>query len=289
MTQGHLIIQHRGQVLRAVPLTAAVLTIGRVPDNDLVLDDPLVSKRHAEIKLEAWAPFLTDVGSKHGTFLRGRRLPAHQPTRLQDSEHLQIGPFVLTYLSRAPVRMRGRGKELTSGILDRIEQLTPAQLPGTHLMPHLPALFQGADFLSRYLLIFETLWEPHEWRQDHLPLYFDPRTAPASFLPFLARWFGAELSAGLSEGRARAYLSEYVELQRWRGTSYALARLIFLCTGVEVDVTEEPSVPFVFRVTAHLPHAQDLQGESREQLVHDIERLIQQHKPAHCGYILDAV
>lgn len=57
----------------ATPPGAALLTIGRV-DCDLVLDQPLVARRHAELRWERDHHELRDTGSAHGTWINGVRL-----------------------------------------------------------------------------------------------------------------------------------------------------------------------------------------------------------------------
>jgi pSer/pThr/pTyr-binding forkhead associated (FHA) protein len=50
------------------------LRIGRQPDNDVVLDDPLISRRHAELRRGPQGWQLVDLDSSNGTFLNGRRV-----------------------------------------------------------------------------------------------------------------------------------------------------------------------------------------------------------------------
>ncbi|HXD68154.1 MAG TPA: FHA domain-containing protein, partial [Solirubrobacteraceae bacterium] len=52
------------------------LAIGRAPACDLVLDDPSVSRAHAEIIVDEDGAMLQDVGSSYGTFIDGRRISA---------------------------------------------------------------------------------------------------------------------------------------------------------------------------------------------------------------------
>ena len=50
------------------------LTIGRSPDNDIVLPDRFVSSRHATVRREGDETWLVDEGSTNGTFLNGFRI-----------------------------------------------------------------------------------------------------------------------------------------------------------------------------------------------------------------------
>ncbi|NJL26543.1 MAG: FHA domain-containing protein [Thermoanaerobaculia bacterium] len=48
-------------------LMPGVLTIGRDPDNRIVLDYPMISRHHARIQLRHGAMVLEDLGSANGT------------------------------------------------------------------------------------------------------------------------------------------------------------------------------------------------------------------------------
>lgn len=61
---------------RALPISKAVTVIGRGVDADIVLDDPGVSRRHAEIHVLDGALRLVDLGSTNGTYLDGERVHA---------------------------------------------------------------------------------------------------------------------------------------------------------------------------------------------------------------------
>ena len=56
---------------RAFVLHAGVLTIGRGSENDLVLGDPRVSRRHARIQVRGGRLVLSDLDSRNGTRVNG--------------------------------------------------------------------------------------------------------------------------------------------------------------------------------------------------------------------------
>ena len=56
-------------------------TIGRAPDNTLVLDDPLISKHHARIDVSASGMVVTDLGSTNGIYVAGQRVSQVQVTQ----------------------------------------------------------------------------------------------------------------------------------------------------------------------------------------------------------------
>jgi DNA-binding winged helix-turn-helix (wHTH) protein len=70
-------------------LTEGENIIGRSPDATVRIDTSKVSRRHARILVEETGAILEDLGSKNGTYLRGRRLEG--PTALRNADEIQIG------------------------------------------------------------------------------------------------------------------------------------------------------------------------------------------------------
>ncbi len=72
-----------------------VQTIGRTPDNDIVVSDVLASRHHARMTSTPQGMLLEDLGSVNGTFVNGQRVMAH---RLSESDVVTIGnsDFVLS-------------------------------------------------------------------------------------------------------------------------------------------------------------------------------------------------
>lgn len=74
------------------------VTIGRSDDNDIVLTEPRVSRKHAVINwLEPPGVFvISDLGSSNGTYLNGTKLPANYPGLLKDWDKIRIASTVFT-------------------------------------------------------------------------------------------------------------------------------------------------------------------------------------------------
>ncbi|HEY1500759.1 MAG TPA: SpoIIE family protein phosphatase [Acidobacteriaceae bacterium] len=76
-----------GSNRRTVTITHSPFTIGRLPENDVVLAHPFVSRRHADLVLEGGSCFIVDQGSRHGTFINGQPAPARRAIAESDVVH----------------------------------------------------------------------------------------------------------------------------------------------------------------------------------------------------------
>ncbi|HEY1960554.1 MAG TPA: FHA domain-containing protein [Polyangiaceae bacterium] len=81
--------------LNMAQLLGGIITIGRTPDNQIVVAHPQVSSRHAQIVREGEALYIQDLRSANGTFVRGARVPPGQRVPIQNGEKVQIGPMPL--------------------------------------------------------------------------------------------------------------------------------------------------------------------------------------------------
>lgn len=70
-------------------------TIGRHSENDIVLDDSAVSRRHATVTRDEEGYYcLCDQDSFNGTYVNGQRIIEHV---LDDGEEIQVGMSMLTF------------------------------------------------------------------------------------------------------------------------------------------------------------------------------------------------
>jgi ABC-type multidrug transport system ATPase subunit/pSer/pThr/pTyr-binding forkhead associated (FHA) protein len=72
-----------------------VISIGRTPDNQIVVPHAQVSSKHAQILRVGQELFVEDRGSANGTFVRGQRLTPGQRVPIQNGEKVYIGPMPL--------------------------------------------------------------------------------------------------------------------------------------------------------------------------------------------------
>ncbi len=78
-----------------IPLADGENLIGRDPEAKIRIDIGGVSRRHARIVVDGADVTLEDLGSKNGTYLRGRRV--QKPTRLAHGDEIRIGRKVARF------------------------------------------------------------------------------------------------------------------------------------------------------------------------------------------------
>ncbi|MBV9645320.1 MAG: FHA domain-containing protein [Verrucomicrobia bacterium] len=95
-------VLYKGTPTADIPL-GSDLIFGRSEEVDVVLSDPVVSRRHAMIESGPKGYRLLDLHSKSGSFVNGRRFDEHD---LVIGDQIQLGPFFFIYDGRRLVRVR---------------------------------------------------------------------------------------------------------------------------------------------------------------------------------------
>ena len=78
-----------------VAVEKQAVTIGRMPGSTLVIDDPKVSRQHAQIFVDQDQVILTDLGSTNGTYVNGVRISR---TGLHNQDEIVIGGAKIVFM-----------------------------------------------------------------------------------------------------------------------------------------------------------------------------------------------
>jgi len=100
----------------------AVATIGRASENDLVLDDPQVSRRHAQVRWNGAQYVISDLNSTNGVYINGERV---REAPLIEGARVQIGRFRFLFVQGA---LRQQHDQI------RLDAINITQEVGHHLL-----------------------------------------------------------------------------------------------------------------------------------------------------------
>lgn len=94
-----LILSLDGQVLAEYNMMKERYTVGRLPDNDVRIDNPTVSGHHSLIINILNDSFLEDLNSTNGTYVNGQAIKKHF---LQNNDVIELGKYKLKYINETP-------------------------------------------------------------------------------------------------------------------------------------------------------------------------------------------
>lgn len=92
-----LILKFEGREIREYSLDAHAVTVGRLPDNVVVIDNAAVSSHHARVSRDGESYVLEDLESTNGTFMGNRMIGRH---RLQDGDEAVVGKHTLVFVDK---------------------------------------------------------------------------------------------------------------------------------------------------------------------------------------------
>ncbi|WP_028057354.1 FhaA domain-containing protein [Candidatus Solirubrobacter pratensis] len=82
---------------RTIVAGPAGAVLGRSRDCDVVLDDPNVSRHHAEVRPSGGSWIVNDLGSTNGVKVNGRRLEPARPESLKPGDVIELGTSSVTF------------------------------------------------------------------------------------------------------------------------------------------------------------------------------------------------
>lgn len=94
-----IVVKYEDKVIERVVTQNKRITIGRTSNNDIVLDNKGVSRKHAEIEFGDGSALVIDNESLNGTFVNNRKI---NEEILKNNDRITIGKFNLIYHRDAP-------------------------------------------------------------------------------------------------------------------------------------------------------------------------------------------
>jgi len=145
-----LVLSVDGVTLREVPLSKERMTLGRKPQNDIVIDNIAVSAEHAVIVTLFNDSFLEDLGSTNGTFVNGQPVKKHF---LQNGDTIELGKYRLKFIADADMAVQSYRQSLAS--LAETSSMQPLLSPNNET-PAVIRLLSGAG-IGRELKLTKAL------------------------------------------------------------------------------------------------------------------------------------
>jgi pSer/pThr/pTyr-binding forkhead associated (FHA) protein len=110
-----LVVRLKGRPLKTLPFAGETISIGRLLENDIVIDNLSVSRKHAVIRAAADGFVLRDLGSRNGTLLNGKPVAE---AKLASGDCIMIGKYEILFQIPA------------------LEDASPDDLDQTVIIPH---------------------------------------------------------------------------------------------------------------------------------------------------------
>ena len=106
--ESFLIVQRGDEIGRRVDLNADQITIGRGSDNDVILNDPMVSRYHAVLKRQHDQYGVIDLGSSNPVVVNDQGLDPGVARQLAHRDVLLIGRNVFSFQQRSGTTSMGQ-------------------------------------------------------------------------------------------------------------------------------------------------------------------------------------
>ncbi|MBN1824078.1 MAG: FHA domain-containing protein [Endomicrobiales bacterium] len=90
-----LLLKFHAAVIKEIPAEKTPITIGRKPDNDIVIDNMAVSGHHAKITQQGATYVIEDLQSTNGTFVNDKKIIN---SGLKNNDNILIGQHTIVFV-----------------------------------------------------------------------------------------------------------------------------------------------------------------------------------------------
>lgn len=88
---GRLFVEEGVRKGREFLITSQAVEIGRDPGNDIFLPEEFISRRHARIRKDGDLYLISDLGSRNGTYVNGRKVEPGSELSLNNMDRIYLG------------------------------------------------------------------------------------------------------------------------------------------------------------------------------------------------------
>lgn len=93
-----LLLKFNAAVIKEITVDKPSISVGRKPDNDIVIDNPAISGHHCKISLEGGTYYVEDLDSTNGTFVNEKRV---KKSGLHHNDVVGVAKHALVFLDGA--------------------------------------------------------------------------------------------------------------------------------------------------------------------------------------------
>ena len=139
------------KTMRVFDLDQTSIVVGRGEDADILIDNPSMSRRHAEFRQESDGWVVQDLGSSNGTFIGEERLEG--PRAVQEGTEVAFGKFSIVFGKAV-----GQDEAAPAAAREAVAAPSMAAVEGTmHIKGHeVKELLKDAERKRRAHLVWES-------------------------------------------------------------------------------------------------------------------------------------